>query len=104
MWKKGLSMTYPYPLSIPTAPKFLDIPRPTSFLELKKFWSHLKKEWVQNVGLNKIIIHRNLMITLLIYKGGLKVSDLATIKSSNSQFAISILPFPPYSGVDSSRI
>lgn len=66
--------------SIPTSPKFLDIPRPTTFSELKKFWGHLKKELEHTEDLNKVLIYRNMVITLLIYKGGLKVSDLSTLK------------------------
>ena len=88
--------------AIPTSPKFLDIPRPTSFLELKKFWSHLKNELKESNDLNKMIVHRNLMITLLIYKGGLKVSDLATIKKGqiflgkNTRVMLTPLKRDPY--------
>ena len=69
--------------SIPTSPKFLDIPRPISFKNLKKFWNHLTEEIDQSKDLQKLIAFRNLVATLLIFKGGLKVSDLSCLKKSH---------------------
>tara|TARA_Y100001958_G_C21173511_1_gene504798 strand:- start:128 stop:1069 length:942 start_codon:yes stop_codon:yes gene_type:complete len=66
--------------SIPTSPKFLDVPRPTSFKNLKIFWNHLLQEIDESKNLQKLISFRNLIITLLIFKGGLKVSDLSCLK------------------------
>lgn len=69
--------------SIPTSPKFLDIPKPTSFKNLKKFWHHLTEEIDESKDLQKLIAFRNLITTLLIFKGGLKVSDLSCLKKSH---------------------
>ncbi len=69
---------------LPSSPKFLDIPRPTTLPEVQKLWSHLCREVSTNVQLMpKLVALRNQMIFTLIYTGGLKVSDLSGLKFSH---------------------
>lgn len=72
---------------IQTAPKFLDIPRPTSMVQIKRLWWELDKALEAEIDNNKplpiLIIYRNMIIIQLIYGSGLKVSDLEELEMSN---------------------
>jgi site-specific recombinase XerD len=65
---------------IPTSPKFLDIPRPTPLVDTKTLWLYLLTEGKNGQNLMGLTAKRNQIITLLIFGGGLKVSDLAVLK------------------------
>ncbi|MBC98329.1 MAG: hypothetical protein CME63_11300 [Halobacteriovoraceae bacterium] len=65
---------------IPTSPKFLDIPRPTSLVDLKTLWQHLLTEAQSKSSMTRLLAKRNQVIVLLIYSGALKVSDLHHLK------------------------
>ena len=62
------------------SPKFQDIPRPALLMDVKTLWMHLINEIKGKKGLQKLIFQRNQIIFLLIYGGGLKVSDLENLK------------------------
>lgn len=62
--------------SLPTSPKFLDKPRPTSLIDIKTLWQCLIEESFQEGQINKVIARRNQVLVLLIYGAGLKVSDI----------------------------
>ncbi len=65
---------------IPTSPKFLDIPRPASLIDLKTLWQHLLTEGQSKNSMTRLLAKRNQVIILLIYSGALKVSDLHDLK------------------------
>jgi site-specific recombinase XerD len=67
---------------IPTSPKFLDIPRPTPFIDIKLLWTHLIS-LKGKTPIEKLLIKRNQLVTLLIFGSGLKVSELAKLKTSH---------------------
>ncbi len=67
---------------IAPAPKFLDIPRPTPHKDLMKVWNYLQNQEGNN-ELSKLVVLRNQLLFLLIYSGGLKVSDLTKIPRSS---------------------
>ncbi len=67
---------------IPTSPKFVDIPRPTKFVDVKTLWHALITPNKTAGKLIGLIQERNRVIFLLIYNTGLKVSDLAKLQSS----------------------
>ncbi|MEI8346910.1 MAG: site-specific integrase [Pseudomonadota bacterium] len=71
--------------ALPTSPKFLDIPRPTPFIDIKTLWQYLLEESRGSQGLPKILALRNQVIVLLIFGAGLKVSDLARIPAGHIQ-------------------
>jgi len=65
------------------SPKFLDIPRPASFVDILKLWSYLE-EWSQRPGrLESLVGKRNQLLFVLIYGSGLKVSDLVELKTQD---------------------
>lgn len=68
---------------IPTSPKFLDIPRPTPFVDVKTLWIYLLEEEKQRGDLARLVALRNQVIMLLVFGGGLKVSDLAVLEESH---------------------
>ena len=75
---------------VPTSPKFLDVPRPAPFSHLKTLWFFLlDAEKESKTKLERLIIKRNQMIFLLIYTGGLKVSELSTLKKNDFSFGAS---------------
>lgn len=77
---KGMFSTNPV-RKIPTSPKFLDIPRPSSFAEIKTLWhALLDEEKIATQPLPRLMALRNQTIFLLIYGAGLKVSDLAPMQ------------------------
>ncbi|MCK5883482.1 MAG: site-specific integrase [Bacteriovoracaceae bacterium] len=65
---------------VPTSPKFLDIPRPTPFIEVKALWTHLLIKTKEKSELEKLTLLRNQLVILFIYGAGLKVSDLANLR------------------------
>lgn len=65
---------------LPTSPKFLDVPRPTPFSEVKTLWEFLLAEEQAPENLNRLIALRNQIVVLMIYGAGLKVSDLSSLK------------------------
>lgn len=76
---KGLYSENPV-RKLPTSPKFLDIPRPTPLEDIKTLWAHLVDPSKGKTKLQSLIAKRNQVIVLLVYGGGLKVSDLAKLK------------------------
>jgi site-specific recombinase XerD len=67
---------------LPISPKFLDEPHPTSFVDIKTLWQYcLEQERAKN-DLQMLTARRNQVLMLLIFGGGLKVSDIAKIKTS----------------------
>ncbi len=65
---------------LPTSPKFLDIPRPTPFADIKTLWQHLLVESQCQNQMIRLLAKRNMIMTLFIYGSGLKVSELAQLK------------------------
>ena len=65
---------------LPTSPKFLDVPRPTPFTEVKTLWEYLLAEEKAPENLNRLMALRNQIVVLMIYGAGLKVSDLSSLK------------------------
>jgi len=68
---------------LPTSPKFLDIPRPTPFIDVKTLWTHLVQESQNQDKIQELLGKRNQIIFLLIFGAGLKVSDLSALKISD---------------------
>ncbi|MBL7664610.1 MAG: tyrosine-type recombinase/integrase [Bacteriovoracaceae bacterium] len=66
---------------IPVSPKFLDIPKPTSYGDLIKLVSHLRAMCTNDKedNLEKLLALRNLLIVCLIYGAGLKVSEISEL-------------------------
>lgn len=62
---------------VPTSPKFLDKPRPTSFVDIKTLWSYLLEEENCDQPMSRLSFKRNQLIVLLIFGAGLKVSDIS---------------------------
>jgi site-specific recombinase XerD len=68
---------------MPVAPKVLDLPRPTPFTQITKFYQHLQKDLKEaQTDLAKCVASRNVILFHLIYGTGLKVSDLAKLPYS----------------------
>ncbi|MCO4793513.1 MAG: site-specific integrase [Bacteriovoracaceae bacterium] len=67
---------------IPTSPKFLDIPRPTPFVDVKTLWEYLLDESNTKNKVNRLLALRNQLSLLFIFGAGLKVSDMAKLKSA----------------------
>jgi len=65
---------------IPTSPKFLDIPKPTSLIDLKTLWQHLLTQGQSKHAMTRLLAKRNQVIILFIYSGAMKVSDLHNLK------------------------
>ena len=55
---------------IPTSPKFVDIPRPTKFIDIKTLWHYLISPNKTSGKLMNLIHERNQVIFLLIYNTG----------------------------------
>jgi site-specific recombinase XerD len=68
---------------LPTSPKFLDIPRPTPFIDVKTLWTYLVEESHNKDKIQELLSKRNQIIFLLIFGSGLKVSDLSSLKTSD---------------------
>jgi len=73
--------------SLPTSPKFLDRPRPTSFIDLKTLWQSLMESSHDENKMNSLIARRNSVLVLFIYGAGLKVSDLHKLKEQDIIFS-----------------
>ncbi len=71
---------------IPTSPKFLDIPRPALFAEIKTLWHYLLEEGNSANPMSAVMAKRNQVIFLLIYGAGLRVSDLAEMQQEDLIF------------------
>jgi len=68
---------------LPTSPKFLDIPRPTPFIDVKTLWTYLVEESHSHDKIQELLSKRNQILFLLIFGAGLKVSDLSELKVSD---------------------
>ena len=68
---------------LPTSPKFLDIPRPTPFIDVKTLWTYLVEESHSQDKIQELLSKRNKILFLLIFGAGLKVSDLSELKASD---------------------
>ena len=68
---------------VPVAPKLLEAPTPVPFKDLVKLTAHLLTRRDQLLGLERLIVFRNLIIVALIYETGIKVSDLARLELSD---------------------
>lgn len=68
---------------LPTSPKFLDIPRPTPFVDVKTLWMYLIEEGRSEDKISELLARRNQIIFLLIFGAGLKVSDLSGLKKES---------------------
>ncbi len=68
--------------SLPSSPKFLDIPRPTPFIDIKTLWEYLLKEETSEDDMIKLLAIRNQIVLLLIFSSGLKVSEISKLKKS----------------------
>lgn len=68
---------------IPSSPKFLDIPKPTPFIDLKTLWEYLIQEAKRQKGIDRLKAKRNQVMVLCIFHGALKVSDLGQLKTSD---------------------
>jgi site-specific recombinase XerD len=68
---------------LPTSPKFLDIPRPTPFIDVKTLWTFLIDESESQDKIQELLVKRNQILFLLIFGAGLKVSDLSELKVSD---------------------
>ena len=66
---------------ISPSPKFVDIPRPTPFPDVQKLWNHLIQNGRRGGPMEQLTAARNQVLFMLIYSSGLKVSDLARLKS-----------------------
>jgi len=66
--------------NLQSSPKFLDIPRPTPFSDIKTLWTYLLEEKESSDEMIKLLAQRNQIILLLIFGAGLKVSDLSHLK------------------------
>jgi len=64
---------------LPTSPKFLDIPRPTPFIDVKTLWTYLVEESHSQDKIQELLSKRNQILFLLIFGAGLKVSDLSEL-------------------------
>lgn len=72
--------------NLPTSPKFLDIPRPTPFIDVKTLWTYLLSESDSQDRIQVLLSKRNQILFLLIFGAGLKVSDLSELKMSDISF------------------
>ena len=68
---------------LPTSPKFLDIPRPTPFIDVKTLWTYLVEESHSQDKIQELLSKRNKILFLLIFGAGLKVSDLSELKAAD---------------------
>lgn len=68
---------------LPTSPKFLDIPRPTPFIDVKTLWTYLVEESHSQDKIQELLSKRNQILFLLIFGAGLKVSDLSELKMND---------------------
>lgn len=79
---KGLVSSNPV-RKLPTSPKFLDIPRPTPFIDVKTLWTFLVEESHSQDSIQQLLSKRNQILFLLIFGAGLKVSDLSDLSVSD---------------------
>lgn len=82
---KGLVSSNPV-RKLPTSPKFLDIPRPTPFIDVKTLWTYLLEESDNQDRIQSLLSRRNQILFLLIFGAGLKVSDLSELKMTDISF------------------
>lgn len=71
---------------LPTSPKFLDIPRPTPFIDVKTLWTYMVEESHSQDKIQELLSKRNQILFLLIFGAGLKVSDLSDLKTADITF------------------
>ncbi|MBL6988331.1 MAG: tyrosine-type recombinase/integrase [Bacteriovoracaceae bacterium] len=80
LMEKSIVSTNPV-RKLPTSPKVLDIPRPTPLIDIKTLWTYLLEESYSSNNLSNLLAQRNQVLMLLIYSGGLKVSDLSDLQT-----------------------
>lgn len=67
---------------LPISPKFLDRPQPTPFVDIKTLWQYCLEQGRAKNDLQMLSAKRNQVLLLMIFGAGLKVSDLAALKTS----------------------
>lgn len=65
------------------APKLIEAPKPAHFKDIKSLHDFLIVGVNQKTGIERLLYLRNKIIFDLIYNAGLKVSDIAILKTSN---------------------
>ena len=80
--KKGLFSENPVKM-IPSSPKFLDIPRPTSLKDIETLWAHLIEESHSGHPMEHLLAKRNQVIVLLIFGAAPRVSDIVNLKNKH---------------------
>ena len=83
--------------SLPTSPKFIDIPRPPLPRDVGRLWKFLLRDCQTSEDLKNAMAWRNAVLFLLIYGGGLKVGQLAglerrQVRSSASSSRVLLTP------------
>jgi site-specific recombinase XerD len=79
---QGLVESNPLKQAI-VSPKKVDIPRPASFPSIIQLYKNLETQTTSDKNLEKLAAYRNLVLIELIYGGGLKVSDIATLTNQS---------------------
>ncbi|MBF0314897.1 MAG: site-specific integrase [Oligoflexia bacterium] len=88
---------------ISPCPKFLDIPRPVLIDHIQTLWDHLLNESKNPSPFPALLSQRNLLIVMLIYGCGLKVSELSMLQKrhillgKSSRVMVTPLRRDPYS-------
>ncbi len=68
---------------IQNSPKFLDIPRPATFIDIKTLWVQLIEDSNSEDEMQKLLSMRNQIIVLLVFGAGLKVSTLSNLSQEH---------------------
>ena len=69
------------------SPKVVDLPKPTPFHIIKKLIEKLSNEKENLSPHDSLLVQRNLIMSYLIYDGGLKVSDIERLRLEHIKFA-----------------
>ncbi len=88
--EKGLQDENPI-RKIPTSPKFVDIPRPLPYEDVRKVVAFINQKIENTQGLTKLIHERTKFIIMTIYGAGLKVSQIEKIKKDHFLHANGVL-------------
>ena len=78
-------------------PKQVDLPKPTKFENIIKIYGHLQAQKEAGTDHEKLLISRNILLLYLTYDGGLKVSDIESLKTTHiskrdDEYRIIIVP------------